>query len=53
MKAEVMAARVNDLAGFYAEPTPVTQVAEWIRHIPRALEAVVMRHGKIPKQERS
>jgi ADP-dependent NAD(P)H-hydrate dehydratase / NAD(P)H-hydrate epimerase len=34
----VLAARANRLAGFYAEPTPATQVLDIIRRIPKALE---------------
>jgi len=37
----VLAARANRMAGFYADPTPATQVLEIIRHIPKALEAVM------------
>ncbi len=33
-----IAAQVNRLAGFYAKPTPATQVIEIIRQIPRAIE---------------
>ena len=33
-----IAAQVNRLAGFYANPTPATQVIEIIRQIPRAIE---------------
>ncbi|MFH1672409.1 MAG: NAD(P)H-hydrate dehydratase [Pseudomonadota bacterium] len=40
-KSAVMAARVNRLAGHYAQPTPATQVMEIIRQIPRALEKVL------------
>jgi ADP-dependent NAD(P)H-hydrate dehydratase / NAD(P)H-hydrate epimerase len=34
----ILAARANRLAGFYAEPTPATQVLDIIRRIPKALE---------------
>jgi hypothetical protein len=34
----IIAAKVNRIAGFYAKPTPATQVIEIIRQIPRALE---------------
>jgi ADP-dependent NAD(P)H-hydrate dehydratase / NAD(P)H-hydrate epimerase len=37
----VLAAKVNRLAGFYADPTPATQVLEIIRRIPKALEQVM------------
>jgi len=36
------AARANRLAGRYARPTPATQVGEIIRHIPRALNEVLV-----------
>ncbi len=36
MKAAIIAARVNRLAGYYAKPTPATQVMEIINHIPTA-----------------
>ena len=36
MKAAIIAARVNRLAGYYAKPTPATQVMEIIKHIPTA-----------------
>jgi NAD(P)H-hydrate repair Nnr-like enzyme with NAD(P)H-hydrate dehydratase domain len=35
------AAKVNRLAGLYANPTPATQVYEIIKQIPRALEEVL------------
>jgi len=37
----VLAARANRLAGFYADPTPATQVLDIIRRIPKALEQVM------------
>lgn len=40
-EAAVAAMRANRLAGRYAQPTPATQVAEIIRHIPPALERVL------------
>ena len=40
-QAAVFAARVNRLAGLYANPTPATQVLEVIRHIPRALAEIL------------
>jgi len=40
-KAAGIAAKVNRLAGFFARPTPATQVGEIIRHIPQALEKVL------------
>ncbi|OPX20865.1 MAG: sugar kinase [Desulfobacca sp. 4484_104] len=36
-QAAIMAAQVNRFAGHHAHPTPATQVAEIIRHIPAAL----------------
>lgn len=39
--AAVLAAKVNRLAGLYANPTPATQVIEVIRQIPRAMEVVI------------
>jgi hypothetical protein len=39
--AATIGARVNRLAGHYAEPTPATQVMEVVRHIPKALEEVL------------
>lgn len=38
--ASANAALVNRLAGFYAEPTPATQINEIIKQIPRALHEV-------------
>ncbi|MCD4720488.1 MAG: sugar kinase [Desulfobacula sp.] len=40
-KAAKIAAKVNRLAGFFAKPTPATQVGEIIRHIPQALEKIL------------
>ncbi len=37
-KAALIAARVNRLAGLYANPTPATQVTEIIKHISKALK---------------
>ncbi len=39
--ASAKAAKVNRLAGLYAEPTPATQVYSIIEQIPRALEEVI------------
>jgi len=36
-EAAVVAMRANRLAGSFAKPTPATQIAEIIRHIPEAL----------------
>jgi len=40
-EAASIAARTNRLAGYYAKPTPATQVIEIVNHIPRALEEVL------------
>ncbi|OEU71059.1 MAG: sugar kinase [Desulfuromonadales bacterium C00003093] len=40
-EAAVVAMKTNRLAGHYAKPTPATQVAEIIRHIPKALAEVL------------
>ncbi len=40
-KAAVLAARVNRLAGLYANPTPATQVIELIQHIPKAITEIL------------
>jgi hypothetical protein len=37
----LVAAKANRLAGYYARPTPATQVIEIIRQIPRALEEIL------------
>jgi len=39
--AAIAAAKVNRLAGYYARPTPATQVIEIIREIPKALEKIL------------
>lgn len=41
LDAAILAARINRLAGHYAEPTPASQVTEMIEHIPRAMEEVL------------
>ena len=41
MKAATIAAKVNRLAGYYAKPTPATQVMEIIQQIPKALTKVL------------
>jgi NAD(P)H-hydrate repair Nnr-like enzyme with NAD(P)H-hydrate dehydratase domain len=43
-EAAVMAARTNRLAGFYAHPTPATQVMGIIKCIPEALK-ILMKEG--------
>jgi len=40
-QASIVAARVNRLAGYYAMPTPATQVTEIIEQIPRALADIL------------
>jgi len=40
-EAAILAARVNRLAGLYANPTPATQVLDIIRQIPRAMEELI------------
>jgi len=39
--AAFLAAKVNRLAGLYANPTPATQVLEVIKHIPKAMAEVL------------
>jgi hypothetical protein len=41
LKAAIIAAQANRLAGHYAAPTPATQVVEIIRYIPKALEKLL------------
>jgi NAD(P)H-hydrate repair Nnr-like enzyme with NAD(P)H-hydrate dehydratase domain len=43
VKASTIAARVNRLAGHYANPTPAMQVLEMVQHIPRALSEILQR----------
>ena len=38
IEAAIIAAKVNRLAGHYANPDPATQISEIIQYIPRALE---------------
>jgi hypothetical protein len=40
-EAAVLAAKVNRLAGLYANPTPATQVIELIQHLPRAVTEIL------------
>lgn len=40
-QAAILAARVNRLAGSYAQPSPGTQVSEIIPYIPKALEDIL------------
>jgi len=51
-RAATMAAEANRLAGKLANPTPATQVAEIIKEIPKALEAVLNEAGKAQEQTR-
>ncbi len=46
MKAATIAAKVNRLAGYYAKPTPATQVMEIIQQIPKALTKVLSENEK-------
>lgn len=39
--AAIIAAKANRLAGYYASPTPATQVSEIIEQIPRALRQIL------------
>ncbi|MDA3835695.1 MAG: hypothetical protein PF495_20175 [Spirochaetales bacterium] len=39
--AAIVAAKANRLAGYYARPTPATQVIEIIQHIPKALKKIL------------
>jgi hypothetical protein len=41
LEAAVMAARINRLAGYYACPSPASQVSEIIEFIPRAMAEVL------------
>ncbi len=43
VKAATIAARVNRLAGHYANPTPAMQVFEMVQHIPRALSEILQK----------
>ncbi|HDG97252.1 MAG TPA: sugar kinase [Desulfobacterales bacterium] len=49
-KSAIIAAHVNRLAGYYANPTPATQVMEIIRHIPEALEKILEKREEIHEQ---
>jgi len=44
-QAAIIAAKVNRLAGSYANPTPATQVMEIIQQIPMALEEILNENG--------
>lgn len=45
-EAAALAARINRLAGHYANPTPATQVMELIRHIPKATKRILEQYDK-------
>jgi len=49
-KSAIIAAHVNRLAGYYANPTPATQVMEIIRHIPEALEKILEKRKEVHEQ---
>jgi NAD(P)H-hydrate repair Nnr-like enzyme with NAD(P)H-hydrate dehydratase domain len=42
-QAAILAARINRLAGYYAQPSPASQVSEIIQYIPKALEDILNR----------
>jgi NAD(P)H-hydrate repair Nnr-like enzyme with NAD(P)H-hydrate dehydratase domain len=44
-EAAVLAARVNRWTGYYADPTPATQVVELIEKIPLALVKLLNEHN--------
>lgn len=46
-EAAIIAAKVNRLAGHYANPTPATQVMEIIQQIPMALKEILNENGVI------
>ena len=41
LEAAILAARINRLAGHFANPSPASQVMELIEHIPRAMEELL------------
>lgn len=45
-EAAGLAAKANRLAGYYAKPTPATQIMEIIRQIPRALAETLGKRSK-------
>ncbi len=49
-KAAIVAAKANRLAGYYARPTPATQVMEIVLHIPKALEEILSNNNEIQRQ---
>jgi len=48
--AAIVAAKANRLAGYYARPTPATQVIEIVLHIPKALEEILSKNDEIQRQ---
>jgi NAD(P)H-hydrate repair Nnr-like enzyme with NAD(P)H-hydrate dehydratase domain len=44
--ASLTAAKVNRLAGVYAQPTPVTQVHDIIQYIPKALREILSQDAR-------
>ncbi len=46
----IIAAKVNRLAGHYAQPSPGTQVGEIIQYIPKAIEEVLKAESKNHKK---
>jgi hypothetical protein len=51
LQASILAAKINRLAGYYANPTPASQVRDMIAHIPKAVEEILM-HGEIRHGQR-
>jgi ADP-dependent NAD(P)H-hydrate dehydratase / NAD(P)H-hydrate epimerase len=49
-EAAVLAARVKRLAGYYAQPSPGSQVSEIIQYIPKALEEMLKRQKEYHEQ---
>lgn len=50
-QAAIMAARTNRLAGYYAHPSPGTQVNGIIPYLPKALEEILKSPGENYKKE--
>jgi len=46
LKAAILAARINRLAGHYACPTPASQVMDMIAYIPQAMEDILENREK-------
>lgn len=49
-QAAILAAWVNRLAGYYAQPSPGTQVSDIIPYIPKALEDILKRQKEYHEQ---